>query len=149
MADNSFQTTVTSLMNGMEGFLSSKTVVGDPITIGDTIILPLLEISFGVGAGSFSGEKKKNCGGGIGGKVSTTAVLVIRDGMTKMVSVKDGDNISRLLDMVPDFVNKFMKEVKKRKDPEKAAAEEEAREEAAKEMKSMLNLDPEDEKAAE
>ena len=145
MTDNSFQTTVTSLMDGMDGFLSSKTVVGDPITIGDTIILPLLDISFGIGAGSFNGEKKKNCGGGIGGKVSPSAVLVIQDGITKMVSVKDQDNISKLLDMVPDFVNKFMKEIKKKKDPEGAAAEEEAREEAAKEMKSMLHLDEEDE----
>ena len=144
MTDNSFQTTVKSLMDGMDGFLSSKTVVGDPITIGNTIILPLLDLSFGIGAGSFNGEKKKNCGGGMGGKVTTSAVLVIQDGMTKMVSVKDNDNISKLLDMVPDFVNKIMREIKKKKNPEEAAVEEEAREEAAKEMKEILHIDPED-----
>lgn len=143
MTDNSFQTTVTSLMQGMDGFLSSKTVVGDPIEIGETIILPLVDVSFGIGAGSFTGEKKKNCGGGLGGKISPCAVLVIQNGITKMVSVKDNDNISKLLDMVPDFVNKFMKQVQKKKDPEGAAMEEEAREEAAKEMKSMLNIEPE------
>lgn len=57
MTDNSFHTTVESLIQGMDSFLSSKTVVGDAIHIGDTILLPLVDVSFGMGAGSFSGEK--------------------------------------------------------------------------------------------
>ena len=56
MTDNSFETTVTSLVKGMDSFLTSKTVVGDPIQIGETIILPLVDVSFGIGAGSFTGE---------------------------------------------------------------------------------------------
>ena len=66
---NTFQTTVESLMKGMDGFVSSKTVVGEPIQVGETIILPLVDVSFGMGAGAFCGEKKKNSGGGIGGRV--------------------------------------------------------------------------------
>ena len=66
---NTFQTTVESLMKGMDGFVSSKTVVGEPIQVGETIILPLVDVSFGMGAGAFCGEKKKNSGGGIGGKM--------------------------------------------------------------------------------
>lgn len=65
---NTFQTTVESLMKGMDGFVSSKTVVGEPIQVGETIILPLVDVSFGMGAGAFCGEKKKNSGGGIGGQ---------------------------------------------------------------------------------
>ncbi len=144
MTDNSFETTVTSLVKGMDSFLTSKTVVGDPIQIGETIILPLVDVSFGIEAGQLTGEKKRNCGGGLGGKVSPAAVLVIQDGVTKMVSVKDNDNISKLLDMIPDFVNKFMKQVKAKKDPEGTAMEEEAREAAAKEMKDMLHIEPEE-----
>ena len=33
---NTFQTTVESLMKGMDGFVSSKTVVGEPIQVGET-----------------------------------------------------------------------------------------------------------------
>ena len=44
MTDNSFHTTVESLIQGMDSFLSSKTVVGDAIHIGDTILLPLVEM---------------------------------------------------------------------------------------------------------
>lgn len=141
MIDNSFQSTVTSLMQGVDGFLSSKTVVGEPINIGETIIIPLVDVSFGMGAGSFNGEKKRNCGGGIGGKISPCAVLVIQNGVTKMVSVKDNDHISKLLDMVPDYVDKFVKFVQEKQDPEGFAVREEAKKEAAKDLKSKLNIE--------
>ena len=145
MAENNgtFQTTVDSLMKGMDGFVSSKTVVGEPIHIGETILVPLGDVSFGMGAGAFIGEKKRNSGGGIGGKISPSAVLVLQNGVTRMVSVKNQDSISKLLDMIPDFVDKFMKKVEEKRDPEKAAAREAAKEEAAKDLKEKLNLEEE------
>ncbi len=109
MADhNEFKNTVDTLMSGMEGFLTSKTVVGEAIRVGDTVILPLMDVSFGVGAGANQGNKNgQNSGGGIGGKMSPSAVLVISNGTTKLVSVKGQDGLSKILDMVPDMVNKF------------------------------------------
>ena len=107
MADN-FQNTVESLFKGMENFITTKTVVGDAITVGDTIILPLVDVSFGVAASAKSEDKKNNGGGGMGGKISPSAVLVIHDGTTKLVNVKNQDSMTKILDMVPDFVNKFL-----------------------------------------
>ena len=107
MADNSFHTTVESLFKGMDSFITTKTVVGDAIHIGDTIILPLVDVSFGVAAGAFSQEKKYNGAGGLGGKIMPSAVLVIQNGTTKLVNIKNQDGITKILDMVPDFVNKF------------------------------------------
>ena len=107
MADNSFHTTVESLFKGMDSFITTKTVVGDAIHIGDTIILPLVDVSFGVAAGAFSQEKKNNGAGGMGGKINPSAVLVIQNGQTKLVNIKNQDGITKVLDMVPDFVNKF------------------------------------------
>ena len=107
MADNSFHTTVESLFKGMDSFITTKTVVGDAIHIGDTIILPLVDVSFGVAAGAFSQEKKNNGAGGMGGKLMPSAVLVIQNGTTKLVNIKNQDGITKILDMVPDFVNKF------------------------------------------
>ena len=37
MAENSFQNTVEALFKGMDSFITTKTVVGDVITVGDTI----------------------------------------------------------------------------------------------------------------
>ena len=107
MADNGFHTTVESLFKGMDSFITTKTVVGDAIHIGDTIILPLVDVSFGVAAGAFSQEKKNNGAGGMGGKIMPSAVLVIQNGTTKLVNIKNQDGITKILDMVPDFVNKF------------------------------------------
>ena len=107
MADNSFNNTLESLFKGMDSFITTKTVVGDAIHIGDTIILPLVDVSFGVAAGAFSQEKKNNGAGGMGGKINPSAVLVIQNGQTKLVNIKNQDGMTKILDMVPDIVNKF------------------------------------------
>ena len=107
MGDNTFHTTVESLFKGMDSFITTKTVVGEAIHIGETIILPLVDVSFGVAAGVFSDDKKQNGGGGMGGKLMPGAVLVISNGTTKLVNVKNQDGVTKILDMVPDFVNKF------------------------------------------
>ena len=106
-AKNDFKTTLESLFRGMDGVVSSKTVVGDAIHIGGTIILPLVDVSFGIGAGAFSGEKKEKGMGGIGGKMSPSAVIVIQDGKTKLVNIKNQDTVTKILDLVPDVVDRF------------------------------------------
>lgn len=105
---NNFNGTVEKLFQGMDSVLSSKTVVGEAIHIGDTILLPLVDVSFGIGAGSFSNtaDKKEKAGGGIGGKMSPSAVLVIQNGQTRLVNVKNQDTVTKLLDMVPDVIDK-------------------------------------------
>lgn len=121
---NDFNTTVGSLFQGMDKFLTTKTVVGDPTTIGDTIILPLVDVSFGVAAGAFSSENKNNGAGGLGGKMTASAVLVIKDGQIRLVNVKNQDTVTKVLDMVPDLIDRFHKdEAPKDSDsPEVAAA---------------------------
>lgn len=106
---NDFGTTVGSLFQGMDKFLSTKTVVGDPTTIGDTIILPLVDVSFGVAAGAFSGEQKNNGAGGLGGKMTASAVLVIKDNQIRLVNVKNQDTVTKVLDMVPDILDRIKK----------------------------------------
>lgn len=113
MSENNFNNTVESLFKGMDSFITTKTVVGDAINIGDTIILPLVDVSFGVAAGAFAEEKKNNGAGGMGGKIQPSAVLVIQNGQTKLVNIKNQDGMTKILDMVPDLVNKFTKDDKK------------------------------------
>lgn len=107
MQNNNFSSVVESLLKGMDTVLSTKTVVGEATQIGDTIILPLVDVTFGVGAGAGSGEKKNSGGGGLGGKMTPSAVLVIKDDYTKLVNVKNQDTMTKILDMVPDIVDKF------------------------------------------
>ncbi|GAA6491995.1 spore germination protein GerW family protein [Candidatus Bariatricus faecipullorum] len=107
MADNQFKETMDSLFHGMNGVISSKTVVGDAIHIGDTIILPLVDVSFAVGAGSFNAEKKEKGAGALGGKMTPCAVLVLQNGTTRLVNIKNQDTMTKILDMVPDVIDRF------------------------------------------
>lgn len=136
MAENNFNTTVESLFKGMDSFITTKTVVGDAIHIGDTIILPLIDVSFGVGAGAFCEDKKNSAGGGMGGKIMPSAVLVIQNGTTKLVNVKNQDGVTKILDMVPDFVNRFAS--KSNEKSVTSTASEETVKAAAEEMETIL-----------
>ena len=114
MADNNpnngFNETMESLFKGMDTFITTKTVIGDAVKFEDgTIVLPLVDVSFGVAAGAFASgsDKKNNGGGGLGGKIQPSAVLVIKDGSSKLVNVKNQSGVTKILDMVPDFVDKF------------------------------------------
>lgn len=109
MAEDKLNTTVESLFKGMDNFITTKTVVGDAIHIGDTIILPLVDVSFGVAAGAFIDTNKNNGAGGMGGKITPSAVLIISNGTTKLVNVKNQDAMTKILDMVPDLVDRFQK----------------------------------------
>lgn len=113
MADkeNQFQGVVESLLKGMDTVLSTKTVVGEATQIGDTIILPLVDVSFGVGAGAGSNSEKNSASGagGLGGKMTPSAVLVIKNGSTKLVNIKNQDAVTKVLDMIPDIVERFTK----------------------------------------
>lgn len=139
MSEMNFNATVESLFKGMDSFITTKTVVGDAIHIGDTIILPLVDVSFGVAAGAFSQDKKNNGAGGMGGKIMPSAVLVIQNGTTKLVNIKNQDGVTKILDMVPDFVNKFTSKGEKGSVEQKSEeSDEAAKEEAAKDMEEQL-----------
>ncbi|MCR5716484.1 MAG: GerW family sporulation protein [Lachnospiraceae bacterium] len=105
--NNSFPSAMEALMKGMNSVLSAKSVVGEPTQIGDTTIVPLVDVSFGAAAGATDAVKKNGTGGGFGGKVTPSAVLVIKDGYVKLVNVKKQDSMTKILDMVPDLVDRF------------------------------------------
>jgi Uncharacterized conserved protein len=118
MAENNFSSSLDALFKGMNNFITTKTVVGEAINLGETVILPLVDVSFGVGAGALSGEKKNNLGGGMGGKISPSCILVIQDGVPKLVNIKNQDALTKVLDMAPDLLNKFAEGRKKKEEEE-------------------------------
>lgn len=120
MAENNFSGVVESLMKGMNAVIGTKTVIGDATQVGDTIILPLVDVTFGVGAGASAADKKNGGGGGFTAKMSPSAVLVIKNGSTKLVNVKNQDTITKVLDMIPDIVDKFTSPKEEMLEDEKA-----------------------------
>ncbi len=102
------------LFNKMENFVSTKTVIGDPITIGKVILVPLIDVSFGVGVGAkqnksskAASDTKNGSAAGLGAKMSPSAILVINDGTVQMVNVNDQNSINKLIDMIPSITDKI------------------------------------------
>ncbi len=105
--NNGINSVMESLLRGANALMSTKTVVGEPTKIDDTIIVPLVDVSFGVGAGATRSEKKDGGGGGLSGKMTPSAVLLIRGGQTRLVNIKNQDSVTKLIDMIPDIVDRF------------------------------------------
>lgn len=94
------ETLLTTTMKEIEHILSTKTVVGEIITIGDTKIIPLINLGFGFGAGGGSGKGKMpgsdDCGEGEGGGAGTgggggvkpVAMIIVDQNGVRVESVK-------------------------------------------------------------
>ena len=119
---SNFSEVVESLLGGMNSIMAAKTVVGEATKVDDTIIVPLVDVSFGVGAGSSTAEKKNGGCGGFAAKMSPSAVLVIKNGTTKLVNIKNQDAVTKVLYMVPDIVDKFSAKKENMMDDDQAAS---------------------------
>jgi uncharacterized spore protein YtfJ len=110
MASEPVNDKLKTLFSKMEEFVSTKTVVGEPYQFGDVILIPLVDVSFGMGAGlgGFGGEKDNEAGGGVmGAKLTPAAVVVIINGTVQLVNVKNQESVNKLIDMIPGVLSKF------------------------------------------
>lgn len=106
-----FSENVSVLFERLENLLKSKTVVGEAIQIGETTLIPVITLSFGLGTGGGDGTDPKGStgmggGGGIGAKASPTAVIVIKGDRVEILPIKNQGGLEKLIDMVPEIVNK-------------------------------------------
>lgn len=101
-----------TLFSHLEKFLKTETVIGEPIAVGETTLIPIITVAFGCGGGGGGGKDDKGSDGiatgvGVGAKISPDAVIVIREGAVTMLPVKDRSSIEKLIAMVPDIVKKI------------------------------------------
>ncbi len=110
MAENNISNVMDSLIRNMEHLVGSKTVIGEPVKVGDTTIIPLVDVSFGVAAGAGikkNGNSKDSGLGGMNAKLSPSAILVLQDGHARLISVKETSSISKIADLIPELIDKF------------------------------------------
>ncbi|HYE12524.1 MAG TPA: spore germination protein GerW family protein [Patescibacteria group bacterium] len=101
-----------TLFSSLEKFFRTETVIGEPIEIGETTLIPIITVSFGAGGGGGNGTDEKGNGGtgsglGVGAKITPDAVLVIKNGEVSMLPVKNKCNLDKLVSMVPELVKKI------------------------------------------
>lgn len=96
------------IFSKMEDYISTKTVVGEAVHIGDVILIPLVDVVVGMATGiSSKTSVSGNGGGGLGAKMSPSAVVVIINGTVQLVNVKNTESMGKLIDMVPGILSKL------------------------------------------
>lgn len=125
MERNSLGEVMGLSMTKMKEMVNVNTIIGDPIYTPDGItLIPVTQVSMGMGAGGADSMGKNVMGAGAGGgvKMNPQGFLIIKDGMIRFVSTKApaDTSLDRLLDMIPDVfdrVEKLVKDVKAKKNP--------------------------------
>ncbi|MDQ2087398.1 spore germination protein GerW family protein [Herbivorax sp. ANBcel31] len=103
---------INLLFERLENFFKTKTVVGEPIEVGDATLIPFITTSFGLGSGSGTrgddeGNDGTSGGSGISAKITPTAILVIKKDDIQVIPIKKSASMEELVEMVPDILSKF------------------------------------------
>ena len=155
MSEHPIEGLMVTAMNSIQDMIDVNTIIGEPIeTSNNVIIIPISKVGFGFAAGGseFKGEtideymkKEKEeqvqyrlpFGGGAGAGVSISpiAFLVVQPNNVKLLPITHSSAIDRLLDYVPDlmekmnsYLNRSMQNKKEEKKEEMKKAERERRE---------------------
>jgi len=119
---------IKTTLGEIEKVLDSKTVVGEPITIEGTTLIPLMSVGFGfaAGGGSGKGETKEateggGSGSGGGAGVRPIAIIVIDKDGVRIEPIKGGmaTAIEKLSETIPDIAAKLTERWGERKKEEK------------------------------
>ncbi len=125
---------VVEILKGVVGELreiaKSETIIGDPVTVGDKTVIPVVKISVGFGAGGGQGEDEKSRsgfggGGGGGTKIEPAAFIIIDEKGISLLPVSKGKWES-IIDTIPGIAKKIskLKDKLKKDKPEKSEEEE-------------------------
>lgn len=114
------------------GMISTKTVIGEHITIEGFTIIPVTKVSFGFGSGGGEGKRKDGdegtgAGGGAGAVVEPIAFLVVSKEDVQLLTIKGKGAISQLAEVIPEIMEKYKSLREERKKEEsKSETEKEA-----------------------
>ena len=98
---------INALCQKLGDFIASKTVVGEAVTVGEITLIPLIEVTFGMGAGGNEKGGKDGCAGGMGAKVAPNAVIAIVNGNVQLINIKNQDALNKIIDLAPSIANKL------------------------------------------
>ena len=93
-----------ALGQSIERLISSKTVIGDPIIIGEITLVPVVNVVFGVGSGGSAFAT--------GARVSPQALIVVRLGQVEVYPLSAGNPVERILDRLPSLTGAILDKIR-------------------------------------
>ena len=126
MEEHPIEGLMLTAMNSIQDMVDVNTIIGDPIEAPNNIvIIPISKVSFGFAAGGsefstetlneyFKKDKEESMqyrlpfggGSGAGVSINPVAFLVVQDGYVKLLPVTHSSAIDKLIDFVPDLIEK-------------------------------------------
>jgi len=110
---------IKATLGQIEKVLDAKTVIGEPITVGETTLIPLLSIGVGFGAGGATGKEESGGSATAGGAgVKPIAIIVVDKEGVRIEAIKGGmaSAIEKLSETLPDVAAKIAEKWGMRKD---------------------------------
>ena len=131
--------TIEAMFDGIEGLVQSKTVMGEPVTVGEATLIPINEVSAGMASGAFGKNPEKSGAGAMTTKMSPVAVLLLQGEKVRLINIKNQDAITKIIDLIPDAIDKIAGNRLKPETVEKAK-------EIASKLGVEIKKEPEEEK---
>ncbi len=119
----SVENLIKTVLTEFRQIVKTETVVGEPVVVEETVIVPVTKISFALGAGGGTGGKEAGRRGtGGGASVEPVAFIVIRNGKAQLLPLEEkGMTVAKLLEYAPDVVKK-VKDFREKREKKKAQA---------------------------
>lgn len=107
-----FDKNMGALFDKLKQLISTETVIGDQIVVGNITLIPVISVSFGAGSGvgggkDPSGTDGEGQGGGAGGKISPNAIIIIKDDEVSVVPISGKGSMEKIVAMVPEIVSQL------------------------------------------
>ena len=107
---NELNELIGTIMGELKEIARSESIVGEPVTLGEKMVVPVTRLSLGFAVGGGEGkarEKGSNFGGagGGGGKVEPVGFIVIQENEVSFLPTKPG-KFEGLIDAIPGVINK-------------------------------------------
>ena len=122
MKDQSAAGILSTTIEKVRQLVDVSTIVGEPIVLSDDItVIPVSKVTYGFASGGSDFPSKNNTqlfggGGGAGITINPVAFLVLKNGEVTLKHITANDNAAeRIVNMVPDVIDKFTEVVSKAK----------------------------------
>ena len=122
MAEHPIQGLMGVTIEKIRDMVNSETIIGDPIHVDDTTIIPVSRVTFGFASGGSdvapqSSKQMFGGGSGAGVTIQPVAFLTVYQGEVRLVSVdNNGSTAEGIVGMIPDVLQKVKGMFSKKKD---------------------------------
>ena len=117
MDNSNIKNNLEQIFESFREMIKVETVVGQAVHIGDAILVPFVDVTFGFGSGGLNGKTDKgsnSIGSGGGARLEPAAILVIKGDRVEMFSIKKGgyqaSAFEKLIAMAPEIIDKMKKD---------------------------------------